>query len=99
MLRVLNECNIGYYLVLDSTYTPDDNVSNLVRHPYWFPDEDVSAGDLVVLYTKAGKQSVKHNKNGSSSHFFYRGLDKTVWNQTSDCAVVLEIASWTSKEY
>jgi len=99
VLTVLRDCDIGYYLTFDTTYTEDGKVSNLVRHPYWFPDKDVRAGDTVVLYTKDGKQSQKTNDDGSTSHFFYRRLARTIWNKTGDCAVILEISTWTSKGY
>lgn len=99
VLQVLKDCDVGYYIALDSTYTQENKLSNLVRHPYWFPDKQVAAGDLVVLYTKVGKQSSKTNKDSSESHFFYRNMEKTVWNKESDCAVILEVNTWISKGY
>lgn len=99
VLKVLKDCDIGMYLTFDTTYTEDGKVSNLVRHPYWFPDKKVKAGDLVVLYTKKGEQSEKKNTDGSTSHFFYRGLERTIWNQSADCAVLLEISTWTTRGY
>lgn len=99
VLKVLKDCDIGRFLTFDTTYTEDGKVSNLVRHPYWFPDKSVKGGDLVVVYTKSGRQSQKTNKNGSTSHFFYRGLERTIWNENRDCAVVLEISDWKTKGY
>lgn len=99
VLKVLKDCDIGRYLTFDSTYTGEGKVSNLVRHPYWIPDREVKAGDLVIIYTKSGKQSQRTNSDGSTSHFFYRGLERTIWNQSGDCAVVVEIADWNSKGY
>jgi len=97
VLKVLKDDDIGYYIVMDTTYTSDGNVSNLVRFPFWFPDKPVKTGDLVVLYTKKGQQSEKQNKNGTTSHFFYRGLERTVWNEKGDCAVVLHVDNWAVK--
>jgi hypothetical protein len=99
VLRVLQNCDIGYYVALDSTYRQDGNISNLVRHPYWFPDRQVATGDRVILYTKVGKRSSKTNKDGSVSHFFYRDMERTIWNKETDCAVVFELNTWTSKGY
>lgn len=99
VLKVLRDDDIGYYLVLDTTFTSDGGISNLVRHPYWFPDKKVKSGDIVVLYTKSGSESKKTNKDGSTSHFFYRGIDRTVWNKDEDCAVVLHITNWDAKGY
>lgn len=97
VLKANRNCNIGMFFVFDTTYTDDGNISNLVRHPYWFPDKEVSEGDTIVLYTKEGQESVKKNKNGTTSHFFYRDMGKTVWNQKGDCAVLFEIADWMTK--
>lgn len=97
VLKVLKDDDIGYYLVLDSTFTSDGSISNKVRHPYWFADKEVKSGDLVILYTKSGRESEKLTSNGSTSHFFYRGLDRTIWNKDGDCAVVLHINDWNTK--
>lgn len=99
VLNVLKDDDIGYYVALDTTFLPDGKVSNLVRHPYWFPDKKIDNGDIVVLYTKEGKESEKINNDGSTSHFFYRGMDKTVWNKDGDCAVILHVDDWVVKGY
>ncbi len=97
VLEVLRDDDIGYYVVFDTTFTKDGNVSNKVRHSYWFPDKKVKTGDLVVLYTKSGTDDEKASKDGSTSHFFYWGLDKTIWNNEGDCAVLLEAKNWSVK--
>jgi len=99
VLKVLHDCDIGYFLVCDSTYTGDGQLSNLIRHPFWFPDKEVNTGDLVILYTKKGKRSQLTNQNGSVSHFFYWGMESTIWNKKEDCAVILEISDWSSVGY
>lgn len=97
VLQVLRDDDIGYYIVFDTTFTGEGAVSNKVRHSYWFPDKKVRARDLVVLYTKIGIQSEKQNRDGTTSHFFYWGLDKTIWNKKGDCAVLLEVKDWRAK--
>lgn len=92
---VTKNCDIGYFLVCDTSYTSEGAVSNKLRHPYWFPDQDVKSGDLVVLYTKKGKNRSVSNKDGSSTHFFYWGLDKTIINNDKDCIVLIESKNWT----
>lgn len=97
VLDVIEDTDIGEYLVLDTTYTAKGGVSNKARHPYWFPDKKVKKGDIVVLYTKRGKQS--STDNGTyTSHFFYWGLDSSVWNDEGDCAVLLHIDEWSAKK-
>lgn len=97
ILDVVQDTDIGEYLVLDSTYTENNKVSNRARHPYWFLDQKVKKGDVVVLYTKRGRSSNQSNSNGSTSYFYYWGLDSSVWNNDKDCAVLLHISEWTAK--
>lgn len=89
--------NIGEYALFDTTYKGNGIVSNKLRHAYWFPDKEVNVGDLIVVYTKSGKTNKKLNKDGSYSHFFYWGLQSTIWNEETDCAVVINIADWSYK--
>ncbi len=97
VLKVLSDVDIGYYVVFDTTFTESGGVSNKVRHSYWFPDKKVQAGDLVILYTKTGAQREIYNSDSSTSHFFYMGLDKTIWNKQKDCVVLLEARNWNAK--
>lgn len=54
VLKVLEDCNLCRYLVLDTTFDKDGNISNKNRHVYAFGDVPVRKGDNVVLYTKVG---------------------------------------------
>ncbi|MBQ3715292.1 MAG: hypothetical protein IJM92_09460 [Fibrobacter sp.] len=97
VLRVREDCNVGDFLIMDTTYN-GTHISNKLRHTYWFPDKDVRKGDLVVLYTKEGKISEKVNLSGNTSHFFYWNLKETVWNKDEDCAVLFSISEYETKE-
>lgn len=98
-LKVLEDTDIQYYVVFDTTYTTANTISNLQRHAYWFDTKQVRSGDSILLYTKDGKPSSKQNADGTTTHFFYWGLDKTIWNQAGDCAVLFEISSWATSLY
>jgi len=98
-LRVLADTNLSYYAILDTTYVNPNAVSNLLRHAFWFPPHQVNAGDNVVLYTGYGVQNSEANLFGGRNHFFYWGLQNTVWNKTGDCAVLLEIALWQTSRF
>ncbi|EJL70720.1 hypothetical protein [Chryseobacterium populi] len=93
VLNVLEDTDIGEFLILDTTYNSGE-VSNKVRHPYWFPDKKVKKRDLVILYTKKGTSSIIKNENGATSHFFYWGLNSNVWNNDGDCALLLHVDDW-----
>ena len=96
VIDITFDTDIGEYLVLDTTYTNQGSISNKVRHPFWFPDQKVKTGDVVVLYTRKGTKSSIKNANGSTSYFFFWGLDSNVWNNDGDCAIILHIDQWAS---
>ena len=72
-------------------------VSTVVIAPYWFPDTVVRTNDYVIVYTKAGVNSTKQNNDGTTSYFFYRGLENAVCTDTTSCAVLLSVSQWGSK--
>lgn len=44
VLEVLEDTNLGDFLILDTTYSSSGKISNKVRHPYWFPNKEVKKG-------------------------------------------------------
>lgn len=94
LMRVKESCDIGQYILADSTYIEANRISNKVRHTYWIPDKQVDRGDLVSVWTKIGKNTTTKNNNGETIHRYYWGLNKAVWNNEGDCAVLLELNTW-----
>jgi hypothetical protein len=98
-LKVVANTDLKYFIVFNTTYTSTNSISNLQRHAYWFKPKEVKARDYVVLYTRQGMHSEQANKDGTTTHFLFWGLDKTVWNNTGDCAVRFEVNSWQTSKY
>lgn len=98
-LRVLEDTDLSFHIVFDTTYESFDAISNQQRHAYWFPPHSVQAGDHVVLFTGIGLQRSVVNRAGGQTHFFYWGLASTVWNKTGDCAVLFEVETWQTSPY
>ena len=46
VILALEDCNIGDYILFDTTYQ-DDQISNLLRHPFWFPDKKIMSGEKI----------------------------------------------------
>jgi hypothetical protein len=61
---------------------------------FWFPDTDVRAGDLLVLYSKIGVSTQRDNAAGGVSHFFYWGLEAPIWHGDTLRPVLIEAAQW-----
>jgi hypothetical protein len=94
LMRVQKNCNIGHYMLADSTYTSDDRVSNKLRHTFWIPDKEVRRGELVSVWTKIGTNITTKNNDGETVHRFFWGLKTSVWNDKGDCAVLFELTTW-----
>lgn len=95
LLEVVADCDIGEYMLADSTYTPDNMISNKVRHTFWFPDKKVKKGDFVSLWTQEGTNTTTTNDAGKTVHRFYWGLKQAVWNDDGDCALLFLIKEWS----
>ncbi len=99
VLKVFLNFNLSYCVILNSTYVSPAALSTYPKGSFWFPPKDVNAGDLVVVYSGSGVNSEVKNQDGSTSHFFYWGSPNTLWNQSDDCAVVLELNAWQTTKY
>lgn len=93
VLNVLAETDIGRFIVL-RTKRHQDLATTGVRNAFWFPDKKVSAGDIVVLYSKAGTQSEKTLDSGSKAHFFYWGQTTPLWGASDVAGVVATTPEW-----
>lgn len=97
-IKVDNDCDIGHYLLGDTTYTAEGSVSNKLRHIYWFPDKKVKAGDVVVLRTGKGTNTSEKMDDGHTKHRFYWQLGSAVWNNDGDAAVLLRAPEWKHRK-
>ena len=95
-MKVLSNCNVGDYMLMRTGYEGGE-VTIDVKDAYWFPYKEVSAGDLIVLYTKTGKIGEKPLKKSGTAHFFYWGLDAAIWSSHKVAAVLLNAPTWDSK--
>ncbi len=93
ILKASAALNVGDYVILRSLVS-DGNPTAGWKGAYWFPDLEVSANDLVVLYSKKGSQSTKVLKSGRTAHFFYWGRTEPMWGNNGHGAVILLASEW-----
>lgn len=96
ILNVVKDADLGDYIIATSTSNSDKTISPLIKNVYWLPNKSVKAGDLVIVYTKKGKQGKIENKDGSISYFCYWDLKETL-SVNDNATVVLFETSWTNK--
>jgi hypothetical protein len=94
LMEVLRDCDIGNFILADSTYTNEHKISNRLRHILWIPDKFVKQGDLVSVWTKSGTNTTVTNDQGRTIHRFFWDLKTAVWNDEGDCAVLFDINAW-----
>lgn len=95
VLGVKANTDIGDYLIIQTGFR-DGEATIETYKAYWFPYKAVSAGDLVVLYTKSGRDN-ENLRSGKKVHFFYWGLDSAIWNKEDRVPVILHAPEWISK--
>jgi hypothetical protein len=65
---------------------------------YWFGPFEVKKGDLIVLYSKAGRMSQKEGASGKKSHFNYWGRSQPLWTRETK-PVLIQISDWIALEH
>ena len=78
ILKVLNETDLGGYMIAVSVEESDQTVSTDLRNVMWLEDQPLKIGDLVVVYTKSGTNGKIVNSDGSTSYFFYWSLSDPI---------------------
>ncbi|WP_214228617.1 hypothetical protein [Pedobacter sp. B4-66] len=105
VLLANSDADIGEYAAMDSTYDEaSDELTNIFRHIFWFPNQQVKRGEKVILYTKkhSGGKTYTYEppKNGNvGKHFFYWGSDANVWNNDEDSVTLIKITGIQVKSY
>lgn len=90
--------NIGKYLLAKGTELDEKSVANRISDVFWIPDREIKDGDLVVIYSKKGKDTERKNDDGTMSYFFYLGAMSPQWVGKNTGALVLEISEWMFKK-
>lgn len=93
VLHVEKDLDVGGHLLLATRISSKGaTLGGRVQHCFWFPNRETKAGDLVIVYSKQGRSGPKDNSSGNTSHFFYWGLDDSIWLGLRP--VLIEIFQW-----
>jgi len=98
LLKATKTVNLSNYAVVDRTFDEEGNVSNIYRHFYRFPSQQVKEGEYVSLRTSKGTYKYDKLKDGSPVHRFYWGSEAPIWNDTNvESAEVLKVETVNRK--
>jgi hypothetical protein len=94
VILAVGDVQVGFFCIYKTIKSGETTVSSRITSTYWFPDRDVKKGDLVVVYTKNGINTATKNSDGTTTHFFYWGMQQAQWPGQNDAAVLAELETW-----
>ena len=93
---VLEDCDIHDYIIYDSTFDGNGDLSNLLPHMYRFPSQEVVKGAVVFLYIHSigSRKAIDKQKSGRQVYRFAWGLanNVSVFNQEGDYLHIAEVS-------
>ena len=96
VFRVLRDVDLGDFLLVRTGFE-GDQVTTEVMNTFWFPFKAVTAGDIVVVYSKIGRAKQKQISDDRTAHFFYWCQDSPLWDDDDVAPVLLYAPEWVSK--
>jgi hypothetical protein len=87
--------DVGTYIIVSAQEENESQVTTSLKNGFWLPDQEVSKGDYIVIYTKDGKNSVKNNKDGTKSYFYYRGISAPIFKQSKNVGLLIKATGVT----
>jgi len=98
-LSVLKDCDIGVYIILDSTKDESGELSDIFRHALVLPDIEVEGGDIVIVHTWPGEYKKERLDSGRWAHNVHWGSKSSIWNDDGDSAFLIKIAEASAFKY
>lgn len=97
ILDVREQTTCINYIVIRTYRTDEFTMSSKVEAAFWMTDVKVEAGDVIAIYTRAGKDRKRTNPGGSSTIFFYWGREEPVWGPTEAVSAIVEIGDYDAR--
>lgn len=98
VLRVSSgKTDIGKYAILSVRSDGKAIQGGNIQRGYWFSDRECEAGDLIILYSKKGTRKQKKNDAGTTSYFFYWGLEQPRWKSGTNAALLIRLDDFRAK--
>jgi hypothetical protein len=94
VLKATGAIDLGNYTLLCSASSEPGSGSSGANDAYWFPNMVVKENDLVVVYTKGGKDAQKETGAGHTAYFFYWGIKGPLWGAGENALVLIRADEW-----
>ena len=96
LLKCKQTTSIGNILILAGKIAGDTRVTPSRDNVYWLPDGDVTEGEYIRIYSKAGtnqKTTGKYGDDPAVFHNFYWGKASAVW-VLNDAIIIMTLQEW-----
>lgn len=97
-MEVLEKTNLKYYIIWDSTYDINEELTNQNQLFFKFPAYEVAKGDRVALYTSLKLPRKEKSNDDGTIHRFNWNLKECIWNNGKDKVHLLKIAELRTKQ-
>lgn len=98
VFQVLQDCDLGYYMIAVTRVLQDGEISATLRNVKWLPDKKLSSGDMVVIYSGVGINSEDVDDNGVKTHKVYWGRSEALNEANKECVVCFQLKNWKTAE-
>ncbi|SMD41941.1 hypothetical protein SAMN00777080_0477 [Aquiflexum balticum DSM 16537] len=92
--NVIKDCELKFYQLFRTSFSKSGGFYNRSKSAFWFAPKKVKAGDKIVVYTKSGTDNSKENANGTTTYWFYWGLNEPIFVEENYGIVLVEITDW-----
>jgi hypothetical protein len=94
VLKASARDQLGNFAIFRCEATDDGlPYSGNISKTFWFPNRMLAAGDLVVLYSRKGRDSRKKDEGGQTSYFYYWDLEGPLWTPGA-LPVLVQTPGW-----
>ena len=92
--KVVKDCELKFYQLFRTSFSKSGGFYNRAKSAYWFAPKEVKAGDKIIVYSRSGKDNSQENSDGTTTYWFYWGLDEPIFVEEKYGIVLVEINNW-----
>ena len=96
-LKAIGNDNTINYILVDTGKEDHGSPDNKCSNAFWFPNQPFKKGDIIRVFTKAGRAS-SISFEGKKRYTFYWGIKGSVWEADAENARLLRIVEFASKQ-
>ena len=98
VIKALADTDIGAYVLLQAGFNTEQKVLNVATyHAFWFPYQEIKSGDLILIYSKKGLDSIRETSDGTT-HLYFKGFERPIWDKPDRAPVLLYAPDWEHKD-